>query len=48
MKIGSIGKGNVGGALTRLWQRAGHDVRTGGRDDSVADVAATRKPSVLA
>jgi predicted dinucleotide-binding enzyme len=40
MKIGSIGKGNVGGALTRLWQQAGHDVRAGGRDDSVADVAA--------
>jgi predicted dinucleotide-binding enzyme len=40
MKIGSIGKGNVGGALTRLWQQAGHDVRAGGRADSVADVAA--------
>jgi predicted dinucleotide-binding enzyme len=40
MKIGSIGKGNVGGALTRLWQQAGHDVRAGGRDDSVADIAA--------
>jgi predicted dinucleotide-binding enzyme len=25
MKIGAIGKGNVGGALTRLWQQAGHD-----------------------
>jgi hypothetical protein len=40
MKIGSIGKGNVGGTLTRLWQQAGHDVRAGGRDDSVADIAA--------
>jgi predicted dinucleotide-binding enzyme len=40
MKIGSIGKGNVGGALTRLWQQAGHDVRAGGRDDSLAEVAA--------
>jgi|SRR6187200_1373253 predicted dinucleotide-binding enzyme len=40
MKIGSIGKGNVGGALTRLWQQAGHNVRAGGREDSVADVAA--------
>ena len=40
MRIGSIGKGNVGGALTRLWQQAGHDVRAGGRDDSVAEVAA--------
>jgi predicted dinucleotide-binding enzyme len=39
MKIGSIGKGNVGGALTRLWQQAGHDVRAGGRDDPVAEVA---------
>jgi predicted dinucleotide-binding enzyme len=40
MTIGSIGKGNVGGTLTRLWQQAGHDVRAGGRDDSIADVAA--------
>ena len=40
MKIGAIGKGNVGGALARLWHQAGHDVRAGGRDDSVADVAA--------
>jgi predicted dinucleotide-binding enzyme len=38
MKIGSIGKGNVGGALARLWQQAGHDVRAGGRDDSITDV----------
>ena len=39
MKIGSIGAGNVGGALAKLWRAAGHDVRAGGHD-SVADVAA--------
>ena len=39
MKIGSIGAGNVGGALAKLWGAAGHDVRAGGHD-SVADVAA--------
>ena len=39
MKIGSIGAGNVGGALTKLWREAGHDVRAGGRD-SVAEAAA--------
>jgi predicted dinucleotide-binding enzyme len=39
MKIGSIGAGNVGGALPKLRREAGHDVRAGGHD-SVADVAA--------
>jgi len=39
MKIGSIGAGNVGGALTKLWREAGHDVRASGRD-SVAEAAA--------
>lgn len=38
MKIGAIGAGNVGGALTKLWREAGHNV-AGGRD-SVAEVAA--------
>jgi 8-hydroxy-5-deazaflavin:NADPH oxidoreductase len=40
VKIGSIGKGNVGGTLTELWGQAGHDVRAAGRGDSVADVVA--------
>ena len=39
MKIGSIGAGNVGSALSKRWAQAGHDVRTGGRD-SVAEIAA--------
>ena len=39
MRIGSIGAGNVGGALTKLWREAGHDVQAGGRE-SVAEVAA--------
>jgi ketopantoate reductase len=39
MKIGSIGAGNVGSALSKRWRAAGHDVRAGGRD-SVAEVAA--------
>jgi predicted dinucleotide-binding enzyme len=47
MKIGSIGAGNVGGALAKLWQEAGHDVRAGGRD-SVADVAAHGEVVLLA
>ena len=38
MKIGAIGAGKVGGALTKLWREAGHNV-AGGRD-SVAEVAA--------
>lgn len=32
MKITIIGRGNVGGGLGRLWQAAGHDVTTLGRD----------------
>jgi 8-hydroxy-5-deazaflavin:NADPH oxidoreductase len=47
VKIGSIGEGNVGGALTRLWREAGHDVRAGGRD-SVAEVAAHGEVVLLA
>jgi predicted dinucleotide-binding enzyme len=47
MKIGSIGEGNVGGALSKLWQEAGHDVRSGGRD-SVAEVAAHGEVVLLA
>jgi 8-hydroxy-5-deazaflavin:NADPH oxidoreductase len=48
LKIGSIGKGNVGGALTRLWQQAGHDVRAGGKGDSVAGIAAHSDVVLLA
>jgi predicted dinucleotide-binding enzyme len=47
MKIGSIGAGNVGGALSRRWREAGHDVRAGGRD-SVAEVAAHGEVVLLA
>lgn len=32
MKIGVIGKGNVGGGLARLWEQKGHDVVTSGSD----------------
>jgi 8-hydroxy-5-deazaflavin:NADPH oxidoreductase len=39
VKIGIIGRGNVGGGLAQFWQQAGHDVRTAGRDD-VAEAAA--------
>ena len=38
MKIGIIGRGNVGGGLAQFWEQAGHDVRTAGRDD-VAEAA---------
>jgi predicted dinucleotide-binding enzyme len=39
VKIGIIGRGNVGGGLAQFWEQAGHDVRTAGRDD-VAEAAA--------
>ena len=32
MKIATIGRGNVGGGLADLWERAGHDVTRIGRD----------------
>jgi 8-hydroxy-5-deazaflavin:NADPH oxidoreductase len=32
MKIATIGKGNVGGGLARLWRSAGHDVQELGKD----------------
>ena len=47
VKIGSIGDGNVGGVLSRLWREAGHDGRAGGRD-SVAEVAAHGEVVLLA
>ena len=47
MKIGIIGRGNVGGGLARFWEQAGHDVRTAGRGD-VAEAAAHGEVVVLA
>jgi len=41
MKITTLGRGNIGGTLARLWTQAGHDVTTLGRDGgdvSEADV----------
>lgn len=48
MKITTIGKGNIGGGLARLWQQAGHEVTTLGReggDASDADVVLVAVPS---
>jgi len=48
MKITCIGKGNVGGGLARLWERAGHDVTVLGReggDAAGADVLLIAVPS---
>jgi predicted dinucleotide-binding enzyme len=48
MKITTIGKGNIGGGLARLWERAGHEVTTLGReggDASGADVVLVAVPS---
>lgn len=39
MRITVVGKGNVGGGLADLWQRAGHDVRRIGRDGGQLDDA---------
>src|SRR5947209_4210836 len=43
-----IGKGNVGGGLAQLWERAGHDVTAFGKeggDASNADVIVVAVPS---
>jgi predicted dinucleotide-binding enzyme len=48
MKITTIGKGNIGGGLARLWEKAGHDVTTLGHeggDASDADVVLVAVPS---
>jgi predicted dinucleotide-binding enzyme len=48
MNITTIGKGNIGGGLARLWEQAGHDVTTLGReggDASAADVVLVAVPS---
>src|SRR3954462_678166 len=47
MKITSIGKGNIGGGLARLWEQAGHEVTTLGHeggDASGADVVLVAVP----
>lgn len=47
MKIAIIGKGNVGGGLAGLWQRAGHEVQMFGKDGgdvSDADVPVLAVP----
>jgi predicted dinucleotide-binding enzyme len=48
MKITTIGKGNIGGGLARLWEEAGHSVTALGReggDASDADVVLVAVPS---
>ena len=47
MKIATIGRGNIGGGLARLWRKAGHDVTELGRaggDVSDADVLLVAVP----
>jgi predicted dinucleotide-binding enzyme len=47
MKITTIGRGNIGGGLARLWEQAGHNVTTLGReggDASDADVVLVAVP----
>lgn len=48
MNITTIGRGNIGGGLARLWEQAGHTVTTLGRDGgdvSDADVVLVAVPS---
>jgi predicted dinucleotide-binding enzyme len=48
MKITTIGRGNIGGGLARLWEQAGHEVTTlgsDGGDASDADVVLVAVPS---
>ena len=48
MKITTIGRGNIGGGLARLWEQAGHEVTTlgsEGGDASDADVVLVAVPS---
>jgi predicted dinucleotide-binding enzyme len=48
MNIAVIGRGNVGGGLARLWENAGHQVTTFGKDGgdaSDADVVVVAVPS---
>jgi predicted dinucleotide-binding enzyme len=48
MNITTIGRGNIGGGLARLWEQAGHSVTMLGRDGgdaSDADVVLVAVPS---
>jgi predicted dinucleotide-binding enzyme len=48
VKITTVGRGNIGGGLAKLWEQAGHDVTTLGRDGgdaSDADVVLVALPS---
>jgi 8-hydroxy-5-deazaflavin:NADPH oxidoreductase len=48
VKITTVGRGNIGGGLARLWEQAGHTVTTLGReggDASDADVVLVAVPS---
>jgi 8-hydroxy-5-deazaflavin:NADPH oxidoreductase len=48
MKITTIGRGNIGGGLGRLWEQAGHEVTmlgSDGGDASGADVVLVAVPS---
>jgi predicted dinucleotide-binding enzyme len=48
VKITTIGKGNIGGGLARLWQQAGHEVTALGReggDAADAEVVLVSVPS---
>ena len=48
VRITTVGKGNIGGGLARLWEEAGHSVTTLGRDGgdaSDADVVLVAVPS---
>ena len=50
MKITTIGRGNIGGTLGRLWSSAGHEVTRLGRDGgdaSDADVVLLAVPSAV-
>ena len=39
MKIATLGKGNIGGGLGRLWEKAGHNVTMLGREGGDASDA---------
>lgn len=48
MKIATVGRGTIGGGLAQLWEQAGHEVTTFGRDGgdvSAADVVFVAVPS---
>ena len=49
MRIAVVGRGNVGGGLADLWERAGHEVKRIGRDGgevSEAEVVLLAVPGV--